>query len=141
MKRTASATYLAAMLLAMQSATANDTVTITPGLWESTVTIESSFMPAMPPQTTQECVQKSTYDIRNMLRDQGECRITETSLSGAALRWKMSCRTAGGPQANGQGEVVSHGDRIEGNMTMDMSMQGQSITLKTIWTGKRIGDC
>jgi hypothetical protein len=135
------AIFFGVATLASPSALAADLVTVTPGMWESTVTIESSFMPSMPPQTTQECVRESVYDIKKMLRDQGDCRITDTSVTGSTLRWTMACDTEGGPNASGRGEVTSHGDRVEGNMSMKMSVQGQTMDMKTVWTGKRLGDC
>jgi hypothetical protein len=133
---TASATFLT-----IQSANGADELQIRPGLWESTITVESSFMPSMPPQTTRECVKESAYDVRDMLKDQGECRITNTSIAGSTLRWTMACDMEEGARASGHGEVTSQGDRIEGGMTMEMNMQGQSFNMKTTWTGKRIGDC
>jgi hypothetical protein len=121
-------------------ATAGDVVKVKPGLWESTMTMESSFMPGMPPQTTRECIRESTYDIRKLMDGQGDCRITGTSSEGSTLRWQLAC-DMDGQSMTGQGQMTSHGDRLEGYMTMNMSFQGQSMDMKTSWKGKRVGDC
>lgn len=118
-----------------------DLVSIRPGLWETTTTMESSFMPAMPARRTTECVRESDYDLDRMLSGQGDCRISDRSLAGNTLKWQMSCNTGGGATASGEGEMTSHGDRIEGHMTMMMELQGKRMDTKTSWTGRRLGDC
>jgi len=126
--------------VASPTAMAGDVVKVRPGLWESTITMESSIIPGMPPQTTRECIRESTYDIRKLMDGQGDCTITGTSSEGSTLRWQLAC-DLDGQSMTGQGQMTSHGDRIEGYMSMKMSFQGQSMDMKTSWTGKRLGDC
>lgn len=136
------ATVWAGMALLLPGwAAGGDVVTINPGLWESTTTIENSFMGSMPPHTTTECVREREYDIQKLLSDQGACTLTDTSVNGPTLSWTMSCKSEGGPSATGSGQITSHGDQVEGHMTMEMAMPGQTMQMKTSWTGRRIGDC
>jgi hypothetical protein len=116
-------------------------LSIRPGLWETTTTIESAFMPAMPPRRSTECVRAADYDLDRMLSGQGDCRIIDQVVTGDTVTWQMTCATEGGPVASGDGELTSQGDRVEGRMTLRMEFQGKHMDTKTSWTGKRLGDC
>ena len=138
-RMTAVAIGAAMMLMAMPAAA--DKVSIRPGLWETTTTMESSFMPAMPPRRTSECVREPDYDLDRMPSRQGDCRISDRSVAGNTLKWQMSCNTDGGATASGEGEMSSQGDRVEGHMTTMMELQGKRMDTKTSSTGRRLGDC
>jgi hypothetical protein len=116
-------------------------IMIRPGLWETTTTMESPFMPTMPARRTTECVQESSYDLDRMLSGARDCKISDRIVTADSVKWQMSCETDGGPAAKGEGQLTVQGDRVEGHMTIQMEFQGKRTDTKTSWSGRRLGDC
>jgi len=142
MKRASMGRFFCAVAMTAVAASAGaEGVSLRPGLWQTTTTMESSFMPAMPPRQTTECIRETRYDIDRMLSGQGDCKIYDQVVEGPSVKWRMRCETDGGAAAQGQGEVTSQGDQVEGQMTIKMEFQGQRMDTKTSWTGRRLGDC
>ncbi|MGF1639506.1 MAG: DUF3617 domain-containing protein [Rhodospirillales bacterium] len=131
----------AAALLLAASAAAGEVVRVQPGLWQSTTTVKSAFMPSLPPRTSTECIRQAEYDVDKQLRDHGGCTITDKVVAGPTMRWTMTCSPAGGPVATGEGELTSEATRVDGRMRLTVRIQGQPLTTHVTWTARRLGDC
>ena len=122
-------------------ALAGDSVSIEPGLWEVSTTMTSPMFPQPRVQTQQECMKESRISPDTLApSENGECSISETNVNGDTLNWSMLCNTPGGAM-NGQGSFESKGDSGSGNMTMNMTIEGQSFSMELVWKGRRIGSC
>ncbi len=120
---------------------AADSIPVKPGMWETTMTMTSPMFPQPRVETTTECVDKSEFSINDLMpADQSECSITESSVDGNTLNWKMQCQMQGG-SGEGGGTFVSNGDSGTGEMYMKMTVQGQSMEMQNSWKGKHIGPC
>ena len=105
------------------------------------MTMTSPMFPQPRVETVTECVDKTEFSVDDLMpADQSECKITESSVDGGTLSWKMKCQMQGG-SGEGGGTFVSNGDTGSGEMYMNIKMQGQSIDMKNTWKGKRIGPC
>ncbi len=118
-----------------------DSVSIEPGLWEGSTTMTSPMFPQPHVQTQQGCVKESKISPETLgYSENSECSISETNVSGDTLSWSMQCNTPGGAM-NGQGSFESKGDSDSGNITMNMNVAGQSVSMEMVWKGRRIGSC
>ncbi len=123
-----------------QLATAENSISIEPGLWEVTTTMTSPMFPQPRVETQQECMEDSQISPETIAPSDGECSITDSNVSGSTLNWSMQCNTPGGAMS-GQGSFDSNGDSGSGNMQMNMDIQGQSMSMQMEWKGHRIGSC
>jgi hypothetical protein len=106
------------------------------GLWEITTELEMPGMPMkMPPTTFTQCIKKDQMVPMDEKPDQ-KCKIKDVSTKGNTTRWTVECSEAGG-QMTGKGMVTYHGDKMEGNM----SMQTQGMTMTSRYKGRRVGAC
>jgi hypothetical protein len=138
------ATLTIASLLTLSTAhlaMAGNGVPIEPGLWEVSTTMTSPMSPQPRVQTQQECIKNSQVSPKDIVpNDDGECSMSETSVSGNTLSWSMQCNTPGGT-INGHGSFESKGDSGSGNMKMNMAIEGQSFSMEMVWKGHRVGSC
>ncbi len=139
----------AMVLFAGTSATvlvADNEVPFKPGLWEFTSTADSPLTGGGTSVDTQ-CITDDLLDINKMTSE------LEKSLPGAKCdvqrntkdnRFEVSmvC-TGGGGTMEGQGSytVGDGGLSMEGEMTLKMEFSGNPIEVKTVATGKWVGDC
>ena len=115
---------------------------IKPGKWEFMTTTTMPMMPQPQTRTNTECITEEQADPLKEMTGDSSCTIKDKSVTGSTLKWKMSCKDPhGGAAMDGSGELTSQDNTVEGAMEMTMQMGGQSMTLKTAWKGKRLGDC
>lgn len=128
-------------LFSINTLSAADSISVKPGMWETTMTMTSPMFPQPRVETVTECVDKTEFSIDDLMpADQSNCSITESSVNGNTLNWKMQCQMQGG-SGEGGGRFISNGDTGSGEMHINMKMQGQSIDMQNSWQGKRIGPC
>ena len=128
-------------LLSTSLLSAADSIPVKPGMWETTMTMTSPMFPQPRVETVTECVEKTEFSVDDLMpADQSDCTITESSVDGNTLNWKMQCQMQGG-SGEGGGTFISNGDTGTGEMYMNMKMQGQSIEMQNSWKGKHIGPC
>ena len=128
------------------------TVGLTPGLYEFTITTDIQLPPDMaaklPPQAlammqkpnvTQHCISQGDIDhvsqqISQGRRNQPEsCKVTEHSISGSDVRFTTQCQNH---TAHFEGSFA--GDSFKGTV-VSTTDKGQSVTAKL--AAHRIGDC
>lgn len=128
-------------LFSISTLNAADSIPVKPGMWETTMTMTSPMFPQPRIETATECVDKSEFSISDLMpADQSDCKITESSVDGNSLSWKMQCQMQGG-SGEGGGKFNSNGTSGSGEMYMKMTVQGQSFEMQNSWQGKRIGPC
>lgn len=124
---------------------------VQPGMWESSVTVQSIDMPGAPPQmaammkgkTTKQsyCItpEQAKQGPQEMLKQNPSCRFTKYSMLGGRISTEMSCQQNGGTmtaRANGSYSPTSFNITSSATMTGRMSMKMTSTS-----TGRRIGAC
>ena len=97
-------------------------------------------MPMMPqPMINKEveCIRDKDWTAEKFMEDmKGDCKVSDVKQSAQTLKWAMRCNTDGGTMV-GKGELNFSGNRMEGNMVMEM----QGMEIKNTWQGKRLGSC
>ncbi|NJN46931.1 MAG: DUF3617 family protein [Candidatus Competibacteraceae bacterium] len=119
-----------------------ESLSIKPGLWETTETSINPMTGAPETTTQQECItpDKATFNPSEMIEGNSDCQVTDQALNGNTLTFTLTCPVENG-QAKASGTMTSNGDHGEGNMVMEMTINGQTMTFKMDWEAKRIGDC
>ena len=130
----------AAALLLSSTAVQADSLKLTPGMWETTMTMTNS-MTGTQTTTTQECMVEDEFDPANMLQDGDNCELNDSNLDGNTLTFTLTCQVEGGGPATMTGVYTSNGDSGNGTMNMEMSFGGQTMTMQGEFEGRRIGDC
>lgn len=111
------------------------------GKWQVTSTTSMPMMPEPQTMTETECITEEQTDPLAMMKENQACTIKDRSMSGDTVTWKMECPVDGGSPAVAEGKMTGSGEAISGEMQMKMQMGDQSMTVKTSWKGKRLGDC
>ncbi len=129
---------------------------ITPGQWETTVTIKSLDMPGAPPQVQQMMKSrmassgsnKTSYCItpeqaakgpQDLMKQNPSCKFTKFQMKGGVIATEMTCTQNGGTmtaRSNGNYTANSFSATATAVMTGQMSMKVTSSTV-----GRRIGPC
>jgi hypothetical protein len=109
-------------------------------LWEITMKMEMAGMPSMPAQTSKVCKRKGdrSPDL-DKTSDKSDCKTTDVKTSGAKTTWKMVC-TKPDPMT-GTGEMTHTGDKFDGIVKMSGKMQGESMNMNQIMSGRKVGSC
>ena len=133
-------TGLAAILLA-GSANAEG-VSINPGMWEMTSTMTMSMMPQPTSTTVKECIENDELSPESFnMEEDNPCNISDVNIDGNTARWSINCPTEGGPVMEGNWEITSKGDSINGNGSMSAEFAGQPMSFNMTWEGKGVGSC
>lgn len=114
---------------------------ITPGMWETTTTTESSLMGTRT-DTRKNCIKESELDPRTQMQGmpKDQCEV-DTKVSGNTMKYDMVCAQAQGVKMTFNGSMTVDGDSMQGTMQMDGDMGGQKMTMSVKSNGKRLGDC
>ena len=115
-------------------------VKIEPGEWEMTSTTSSATLDQDHVQTTSRCIKFSELTANDLTPKRGECSISENSVTGNTLNWKVACKMQVGTM-NGVGSFSSKGTAGSGNMDLDMHVQNDKFKVQVTWEARRLGDC
>lgn len=136
-------TILALFGLASIQAIAGD-YAFTPGLWETTTTVEVTGVPAqmaammkVPPRTEKDCIKEN--DI--MLKNDGDCTYDKKRVNAHKMLVAITCNTPQGP-TKGKGEI--NFDSKSSSGWFEMNMQGGPagpMKMKNTFKSKYIGKC
>lgn len=134
-------TFLGAALLAVTAAHA-DGLSIEPGMWEMTTSMQMPMLPEPRVTTVSECMEKSELSMDELGGEEMDpnCTFEMNQLDGNTMSWMVDCPVEGGT-AHGEWEATSHGDSITGGGLMTMSIQGQVMEMSMSWEGRRVGAC
>lgn len=117
------------------------------GNWEVTTTTSMNGMPPGPSRKDTRCVTKEQASDPTMSApappQRGgpapDCKVTDQKITGNTVSWTSKC--TGPTNLEMIGEVVYSGDTYTGTVTTNMNMGGQAMSMKSNFTGKRLGDC
>ncbi len=134
--------FVLALALASAADAWADGLKVEPGEWEFTSQTDAPGMPDMGPITRRECVEESSFSPDDFQKDmEGGCTISDVKATASTLTWKLSCSAMQGGEMTGRGRFESKGDTISGTMDMQMSVNGQPMSMQVRWSGKRVGPC
>ena len=135
------------------SAPAPVALKLNPGLWETTVAMEMSGVPANAAAfmkgtklTTRSCIteeqaSRPSGEIFSGKQRNG-CTYSDYSVSGGHIHGRMSCTGATGHDAMAMVMDGSYGgDSFDVSMKVDTKAAGQSVAIGTHTIGRRIGEC
>lgn len=92
--------------------------------WEITTTSEMSGM-KMPETKLTICQPKrGEPDPRQMMQDDGNCKISDIKTSGIKTTWKVRC-DGDGQKMRGSGEITHNRDSYQGKMRMSGTADGK----------------
>ena len=120
---------------------AAETIQLTPGFWEIHT---STRLPAMSQSVSSQltqCIENGDIDPSDLLKNNGQCAISEKKLENNRMSWLLQCTVPGSGIVHGHGEFSSGGDRAEGASTMIVPHQGEDVEVVSTWSGRRIGEC
>ncbi|MBI9090555.1 MAG: DUF3617 family protein [Desulfobacterium sp.] len=112
-----------------------------PGTYEITSTVEMPGMPvgSVPPQTIVQCV-TAQDPIPETNAESEDCKMKNMKQAGNTVTWELECVLQGQTMAS-QGEIRYAGDNFKGTVIMEMGPEVGSMTITTVITGKRLGNC
>ncbi|MGR9107079.1 MAG: DUF3617 domain-containing protein [Gammaproteobacteria bacterium] len=132
---------IALFLLAANLCRADDTVRLTPGLWEVRTTTRLPELSQSLSRETTSCLQSSAMDPTEVFENTRQCSVSEKKLDGNAMTWLVACTVPGKGNTHGNGAFTSHGDHAEGSTTLRMFHRGREIAMIATWSGRLIGPC
>ncbi|GAB4120038.1 MAG: hypothetical protein Fur0026_10770 [Sideroxydans sp.] len=108
--------------------------------WEVTSKSEMTGMPyAMPETTMTVCQSKSGEpDPKQMMEQDGNCKVSDVRHSGNKTTWKVRC-DGDGQKMSGSGEITHGKSSYQGTMRMSGTADGEKVDMNATYSGKRIG--
>jgi len=111
-----------------------------PGKWEFKSTSDMAMMGGPREVVTTQCIDDDEVTPNQFIPNAKDCEMTNVEVGAASMSWQMKCTTPGGTMT-GKGELEARGPKATGSMTMNMSFNGQQMSFKRTWVGKRLGPC
>ena len=105
--------------------------------YDITIKMEMPGM-AMPPMSQRMCVKKGAGD-QDLIPRQDNCRVSDTTRSGARLTFKMTCTGNNPMTGTGEFNLVANG--YNGQIRMKGKMEGQDIAMTQTIDARRVGGC
>lgn len=108
--------------------------------WEVTTRMDMPGVPVEMGETTVSvCIQKGAdKDPKQLMKQAGECEVSELKTAGSKTTWKMRC-DKDGDIMTGKGEVVHKTDSFQGVTKLSGMSEGRAVNLTANYQGKRIG--
>ena len=111
-----------------------------PGKYEITVDVKMQGMPGgMPAQTMVQCL-TAQDPVPKASADAQGCQVKNMKTRGNTVTYTMVCDQQG-MKTKSTGEVTFSGDSFTGKSEMKMPPSAGGMTMTTVTSGKRIGDC
>ena len=111
------------------------------GKYEITSKVEMKGMPMQaPPVTITQCLTSQDPVPNKSAGDGQPCKVIEMKTEGKTVTWKMDC-TQQGHKIQSTGKISYQGDRFDGTINTSMGPQAGGMTVTSVISGKRIGDC
>ena len=108
--------------------------TMEDGLWEITTTVD---MPGMSSKsfTHTSCLTKEKAVPQTA---ESGCTVKDVKTQGNTLTWTVVCREG---MSTSKGKVTYVGPTMEGVVETTVKTGGQTMTMKSVMKGRRIGPC
>lgn len=108
--------------------------------WEITTKTDMPGMPvAMGETTATVCFPKGAEkDPKQLMKQAGDCEVTDLKTAGSRTTWKMKC-DRDGDTMTGKGEVVHKKGSFKGVTKLTGTSGGRDVNMTANYQGKRIG--
>lgn len=108
--------------------------------WEITTTTDMAGLPAGMGETTATvCFPKGAEkDPKQLMKQAGDCEVTDLKTVGSKTTWKMKC-DKDGESMTGKGEVVHKKGSFKGVTKLAGTADGKEFNMTANYQGKRIG--
>lgn len=136
--------FMLAGLLAMSTQLVlAEGISVEPGMWEMTTTLNLPMMPAPQTTTMNECIKDGEFGIEDMSTEDLDpnCNLSVEQVDDATLKWTLGCPVEGGGTTHAEWRITSKGKTVEGEGKINMSVMGQEMEMSSTFSGKRTGDC
>ena len=136
------AKILAVLVVLIPALCAAETITVEPGHWQMSMTVQMSMLPQPQVNTFEECIEDGEMKPEDFSAsdDDSDCTFGQPEFEGNTATWTITCPGQTEPM-EGQWSITSHGDSIEGEGSMSTQLQGQTIDFSMHWEGHRTGEC
>jgi hypothetical protein len=133
LKALAAFTFVALFSACSQSSTLD----LKEGEWRIETSTEIAGMPmSMPPVTVTQCLTQEDAVPTQRSQEGNPCTITEQSVNGSTLTWKVEC-----PNSTGSGTMTYNHDTFSGSMTMEANTPGGTMNMVSKMKGRYLGPC
>lgn len=105
------------------------------GMWEITSQVKMQGM-SIPPVTFSQCITKDNAVPQNNSPGHDDCKVSDMKTIGSTVSWTVTCSGQAGDM-KGKGKITYHGDRFEGQMTMEH----MGMVMVTEMSGRHTGPC
>jgi hypothetical protein len=112
------------------------------GQWEMSIKVDMPGMPPnMPASKFTQCLTKK--DVVPVKKEPSEnCKMVKNSISGNTVTWVMECRNKDGGTTESAGSVTYKGAGFDGGVkTVITNAQGKKMEMKSLLSGRRVGEC
>lgn len=114
--------------------------TMEPGEWEFRTVTSSSQIPAPHTETRTECVTPEEARDPTRFTSRNEtagCTVTPGARTASTYAWTVQCEQG----MRGTGKASFAGATIEGDMRMNVDLQGMKMEFTAQTKGRRLGPC
>ncbi len=123
------------VLVGFTTANAGSGLNMEDGMWEITSRVKVQGM-TVPTMTYSQCMTKEDAVPQNSSPQQNNCKVLDKKKVGNTVSWAVVCKEQTG-DIKGKGSITYHGDRFEGQVTMEYA----GMEMVTDMSGKRTGPC
>ena len=133
--------WLTWMLVLVSFQAAAEGMTVEPGTWQMTSTVNMPMLSTPKVTTTTECIEEGEISPESMTEGMDPSCVFDTrEIADNTMSWSLDCDTAQG-KTHGEWEATSHGDTLSGEGVITISVAGQEMAMNMSWEGERIGPC
>jgi len=110
------------------------------GNWEMDVSTTMSGAPAGNMKQTQCLTQEDARDPSRLFGTPGAgCEFSNRMDNGSTYQFDISC--TGATPMTGRGEMRYARDSLEGELVLDLKLEGKATELRSSIKARRLGDC
>jgi len=116
-------------------------LTLEPGLWEASWTIDNALTGQQHTETRTQCIRTREFNPRELLRQTQGCRVLSENQQGNRVRFSLECTVEGGAKTLVDGDFQSQGTSGSGKLRTRMRVGEMTLNLDTRVATRRIGPC
>lgn len=113
---------------------------VKPGKWKVTSTALNPMVPGGSNHVMTQCFEQSGITPDSLMKQSGDCNVTDVDVTASEMSWKMDCPGHGGNTV-AEAKFTSTGETMTGKMTMNMDVNGQQMSFDRTWQGEWVGSC
>lgn len=126
---------------ALSGAAGAANLSVEPGLWEATWTVNNPLSGQQITDRRTECVREREFNPRSLLRQAQGCQVLSEEQQGNHIRFSLECTLEGGARTRVDGDFQHQGTSGSGTLRTRMQVGDMSLNLDTSVATRRIGPC